>query len=81
MAYWTVSHGLLRLLFYSAQDHEPMNSTAHSRLDPLTSIIHAENAPRDLPTGQTIWRYFLNLGLSSNKTPVCVDLTQNKSAQ
>lgn len=64
--------------FYSAQVHETMGSTAHSRLDPVTSIISFENVSKDLPIGQILQRYFLNLGsVFPYDSLVCVNLTQN----
>jgi hypothetical protein len=38
-AYWLASHGLLNLLLYRTQDHQPSDGPTHSGLDPLLSII------------------------------------------
>ena len=35
-AYWLAPHGLLSLLSYSTQDHQPRSGTAHSALYPFT---------------------------------------------
>jgi hypothetical protein len=45
-AYWLAPHGLLSLLSYKTQDHQPRTGTAHSDLGVLTSTISEEDVPR-----------------------------------
>lgn len=39
-------HGLLRLLFYTIQNHLPRSCTTHNGLGPPTSIINQSNVPQ-----------------------------------
>ena len=41
--YWLASHGLLSLLSYRTQDHQPWDGTVPRELGPPTSIIKEEN--------------------------------------
>ena len=43
-AYWLVLHGLLNLLSYRTQDHQPRDGTTHNGLDPPPLITHRANA-------------------------------------
>ena len=43
-AYWLALHGLLSLLSYRTQDHQPRDGTAHSELGPPLSITNERNA-------------------------------------
>ena len=45
-ALWFALRGLPSLLSYSTQDHYARSGTAHSELDPPTSIINQENVPQ-----------------------------------
>ena len=54
-AYGLASPGMLSLVSCNTQDHQPRGDTAHSELDPLTSIIDRENVPQANLVG-----YFLN---------------------
>lgn len=45
-AYWLASPGMLSLVSCNTQDHQPRGDTAHTELDPLTSIIDRENVPQ-----------------------------------
>ena len=36
VTYWIASPGLLSLLFYRTQDHQPRDGTTHNGLDPPT---------------------------------------------
>ena len=55
----TASHGLLSLLSYRTQDHQPGDKATYNGLDPSPSITNYENA---LPAClQPIsWRHFLD---------------------
>ena len=43
-AHWLAPRGLLSLLSYRTQDHQPRSGTTHNRLAPPTSIANQENA-------------------------------------
>ena len=43
-AYWLASTGLLSLLSYRTQDHQPRDGTTHNGLGPLTSVTNEEDA-------------------------------------
>lgn len=45
-ANWLASPGMLSLLSCNTQDHQPRGDTAHTELDPLTSIINREIVPQ-----------------------------------
>lgn len=63
---------LSQLLSYTLQDN-----LTYSGLDPSTSIINQENAPADLPTGQTDEEIFSTEVHSSHMTLSCINLTNN----
>ena len=42
-AYWLAPHGLLSLLFYRTQDHQPRDGPTHNGLGPPPSINDLEN--------------------------------------
>lgn len=44
---WLVFHGFLNLFSYTIQGHLPRGGTAHSELNPSTSVINQDNAPID----------------------------------
>lgn len=48
-----LTHGLLRLLSYSTQDHQFRGGTAHSELRPPTSTVNQENTHRANLVGKT----------------------------
>ena len=48
-AYWLAFHGLLSLLFYSYQDNQPRDGSAHRVGDLPSSIINQENTSQDCP--------------------------------
>jgi hypothetical protein len=50
--YCPTLYGLLSLLPYRTQDHQPNDSTSHNELD--QSLI------KKMPYSQVLWRYFIN---------------------
>lgn len=67
-------HGLLNLLSYSTQDHQPSNATAPCWIVPPTSIINQENTPiTGLPTGQS---YGDNFSIKIPSSQICLGLCE-----
>jgi hypothetical protein len=53
-AYWLAPHGLLSLLCYRTQDHQPRDTTTHIGLGPPSLITEK------MPYSWISWRHFLN---------------------
>jgi hypothetical protein len=65
-AYWLAPHGLLSLLSFRCQDHQPRNGTTHNGPVPPTSIT------KKIPYSQILRRHFLNGGsLLSLNSSLC----------
>jgi len=73
-AYWLASPGLLSLLSYRTQDHQPRDGTTHNGLGPPPLITNRANA---LQLG--LMEAFPQLRLFSLITPACVKLTHKTS--
>jgi hypothetical protein len=56
-AYWLALHGLLSLLSYRTQDHQPRDGTTHSGLGPPPLI---RKCPIGVLTAQSYGGIFLN---------------------
>lgn len=52
-AYWLVPHGSFCLLFHTTQDHLLKSGTVHRKLGLPTWVIDQEDAPTQLPSGQS----------------------------
>ena len=70
-AYWLASHGLLSLLSYRTQDHQPKDGTTHHGLNPPPSVTNEENTLQlELMKG-----FFSTEGSSFQVILACVKLT------
>jgi hypothetical protein len=58
-AYWLVPHGLLSLLSYRTQDHQPKHGTTHSGPGPPTSVTN-KKMPYRLNYSCILGRYCLS---------------------
>jgi hypothetical protein len=68
-ASWLAPHGLLSLLSYRTQDHQPCSGHTHNGLGPSTSISNEENALQpDLMEGFCQLRFHVDIELPS----ICV---------
>lgn len=72
--YWLVLHGLLRVLFYRTQDHQPRSGTTHNKLGPPTPSTNY-NFPIGLPTTKSYRSIFSIEAPSSMMNLVCVSVT------
>ena len=60
-AYWLAPHGLVSLISYKIQDHQPRDGTTHNGLSSTTSITNKE-IPYRFAYNLILWRHFLNSG-------------------
>jgi hypothetical protein len=70
-AYWLAPHGLLSLLSYRTQDHQPRGSTIHNWLGLLPSVTNLKKCY----TAGSYGGIFLTEVFFSQTTLACVKLT------
>ena len=70
-AYWLAPSGLLSLLSYRTQDHQPRDGTTHNELGSPPSITNLEKAPTGLSTARAYGGIFLSEVSSSQMTNLC----------
>ena len=68
--YWLGHHGLLNLLSYKTQDHQPRNGTTHKGLGPPQQSLIKKTPHRHIYI-QILWRYFLNGASLHSEDQLC----------
>jgi hypothetical protein len=75
-AYRLAPHGLLSLLSYTIQDHQPRDGTPHSELSPLPLTTNQENDPEVWPQVHLVREDIFSIEIPPFKmTLACVQLT------
>ena len=69
-AYWLAAHGLLSLISYRTQDHQPRDATNHSGLGPSQKSL-IKNMRYRLAYSLSVQRHFLSWGSLSDDSSLC----------